>query len=194
MSDPIVKYRWVSPITGKPVKEEWHLILDDLKTRYPRDIDPEDPYMPFGEIAWNYADPSFDAGNAPAVISANNNNSPPFRDWLGGRVRTRSAYVQVEFSMRSIERYEIGFDYNPQSVFNATKRLLESLLTAQPYRLMNQGLSWIDPQPSVTQDGRMFTNFGMVGTLQPAFLETLQDENKWRYILLMSVDVIEKMV
>lgn len=194
MSSPLTDWLWVSPQTGKPVKEEWHLILDDLKTRYPRTLDPNFGYMDFDEIAWNYSDPTFDAGQAPAVISANNNNSPPFRVELGGRVRTRPVYVQVEFSIRSLERYETGYDYNPQSIFNNTKRLVESLLTANPRRLFNSGLTWIHPEPSIVQDGRMFTNFGMVGTLQPAFLETLQDENKWRYILLLSVDVREQMI
>jgi hypothetical protein len=46
----------------------------------------------------------------------------------------------------------------------------------------------------VLQDGRAFTNFGMVGTLQPEFLETLQDNYKWRYILLFTADIIEKLV
>lgn len=197
-NNSITKWQWVSPVTHEPVEEEWHLILDDLEDRYPRTYEfPEDfhKYLLYDELAWGYSDPMFEAAQAAGVIGANNNNSPPFRVELGGRLRTRHVYVQVEFSYRNFDG-EGSTDTHtyPQTLFNGTKRKIESLLTANPKRLQHKGLSWIHPAPSVIQDGRMFTNFGMVGTLQPAFLETLQDNYKWRYILLLTVEVIEELI
>jgi hypothetical protein len=198
--DPIVEYEWVSPVTGKPVDEEWHIFLTALKENYPTAyVTAEDiadrPYLLQDEIAWGYSDPFFDAGQAGGIVGVNVNNSPNFRPWLGGRVRTRQVYVQVEFSYRSTsEGSNTDLFYNPQTIFNRTKRKLESILTTRPKLLVNRGISWISGTPSVLQDGRAFTNFGMVGTLQPAFLETLQDNYKWRYILLFTADIIEKLI
>src|SRR4028119_1624136 len=177
MSSTIEDWQWVSPVTHEPVEEEWHLILDDLENRYPTSYEnPADSskYLLHNEIAWGYSDPMFEAAQASGIVGANNNNSPPFRIELGGRLRTRSVYVQVEFSYRNFENEGSNTDTltYPQTIFNGTKRKIESILTSNPRRLQNKGLSWIHGNPSVVQDGRMFTNFGMVGTLQPAFLET----------------------
>ncbi len=199
-SDPIVDYEWVSPVTGKPVEEEWHLFLSALEQNYPTAYTkPQDiadrPFLLKDEIAWGYNDPFFDAGQAGAIVGVNVNNSPNFRMWLGGRVRTRMVYVQVEFSYRSkSEGSNTDLLFNKQTIFNRTKRKLESILTTRPKLLVNKGITWIHGTPSVLQDGRAFTNFGMVGTLQPEFLETLQDNYKWRYILLFTADIIEKLV
>jgi hypothetical protein len=200
MSDPIVLNEWVSPITGKPMEEEWHIVLEYLEANYPTAYtDPQDiidrPFLLHDEIAWGVSDPLFDAGQGMGVVSVNNNNSPPFEVWLGGRVRTRPVYVQVEFSYRSYtEGSNTDLLSNPQRLFNRTKRKLESMLTSNPYILKNKGISYINRNPTPVQDGRMFTNFGMVGTLQPAFLETLQDILKWRYITLYKMEIIEKLV
>jgi hypothetical protein len=199
-SVPIVDYEWVSPQTGKPVDEEWHIILkymyDNYPTAYtkPQDII-DKPFLLRDEIAWGVSDPMFDAAEGSGTVSVNNNNSPNFRVELAGRVRTRYIYVQVEFNYRSFsEGSNTDLLTNGQTIFNRTKRKIEGLLTWNPKILLNQGLTFINTQPTVVQDGRMFTNFGMVGTLQPAFLETLQDDSKWRYILLFNVESREMLV
>ena len=203
MSSPIVKYDWVSVETGERVKEEWHIILRYLYDNYPDTYeDPthnlsfeDNPFLLHREIAFGVSDAAFDAANESATISVNNNNSPNFYVMLGGRVRIRTVYVQVEFNYRSkAEGSNIDMLNNGQELFSGTKRKIESMLTSNPYVLKSQGLTWINPNPSVLQDGRMFTNFGMVGTLQPEFLETLQDFSKWRYILLFAVEVTEKLI
>ncbi len=199
-ADPIVDYEWVSPQTGEPVEEEWHIILEYLYNNYPnvytKPIDiANKPYLLRDEIAWGVSDPQFDAGQGNGVVSVNNNNSPNFRVELGGRVRNRYIYVQVEFNYRSFtEGSNTDLLTNAQKIFNRTKRKIADLLTWSPHVLFNKGLTYINTEPTVVQDGRAFTNFGMVGTLQPAFLETLQDNNKWRYILLFMVESREKLV
>lgn len=199
-ADPIVDQEWVSPQTGEPVEEEWHIILEYLYENYPaaytKPVDiTNKPYLLKDEIAWGVSDPQFDAGQGNGVVSVNNNNSPNFRVELGGRVRTRYVYVQVEFNYRSFtEGSNTDLLTNGQKIFNRTKRKIEGLLTWNPHILEDKGLTYISTEPTVTQDGRAFTNFGMVGTLQPAFLETLQDNNKWRYILLFMVESREKLV
>lgn len=198
--DPIVKNEWVSTITGEVVGEEWHAVLEALEANYPTAYDnPQDeidkPYLLKDELAWGISETMFDAAQEMGAVSANNNNSPNFRVWYGGRVRTRPVYVQVEFSYRStLEGSNTDLLTNRQGIFNRTKRKLEAIITGNPHLLENRGITWINRNPTVIQDGRAFTNFGMVGTLQPAFLETLQDNYKWRYIVLYMLEIDEKLV
>ncbi len=200
ISDPIEDYEWVSTSTNEPVEEEWHIVLQYLYDNYPTAyIKPSDitnkPYLLSHEIAWGVSDPMFDAGQGMGTVSVNNNNSPNFHTMIGGRLRIRPVYVQVEFNYRSFtEGSNTDLLTNGQRLFNHTKRKINSLLTWNPHVMEDRGLTFVNTQPTVVQDGRMFTNFGMVGTLQPAFLETLQDDFKWRYILLLAVDVWEKLI
>ena len=171
MSELITRNEWVSTITGEVVEEEWHSVLAALEANYPSTYDnPQDeidrPYLLKDDIAWGTSETMFDAGQEMGAVSANNNNSPNFYNWYGGRVRTRPVYVQVEFSYRStLEGSNTDLLTNKQGIFNRTKRKLEAIMTSNPRRLQNKGITWIERNPTIIQDGRAFTNFGMVGTL-----------------------------
>ena len=201
MSLPISQWRWVSPQTNKPVEEEWHIVLeqglyDHFPTAYANPQEETDkPYLLRDEIAFGVTDADFLAGNEIGIISCVNNNSPPYRVWLGGRVRTRKVYVQVEFSYRStLDGSNRDLLSNKQPIFNQTKRIIDSIMSSNPRLLFDYGLTYINTNPSVIQDGRAFTNFGMTGTLQPQFLQTLQDDYKWRYIQLYLIEITEMLV
>ena len=196
-SNPITRNDWVSTTTGEVVGEEWHAVLEALEANYPDTYDnPQDeidrPYLLKDDIAWGISETMFDAGQEMAAVSANNNNSPNFYNWYGGRVRTRPVYVQVEFSYRStLEGSNTDLLTNKQGIFNRTKRKLEAIMTSNPHLLQNKGITWIEQKPHHNTGWPCLYQLWDGGHVQPAFLETLQDNYKWRYIVLYMLSIDE---
>ena len=198
--------KWINTVTGKmEYIDPWYKVISYLENQYPADwivpadanpIVPTDPttlpYLLRDDIAWGMDDQNFDAAEEIAAVSVSHNNSPQIQRWIGGGRRVRKQFMFIKLTYR----HGVGDPFNPYAnppyAFMGTKAILESILSANPKALFDQGITFIQ-SPSIIQDGKNFGNFGLVNNFQTP-MNLYQDNYIYKYFLLYLIEIDESRV
>lgn len=195
--------KWVNTVTGKmEFIDPWFKVIKYLEENYPEDwIEPEHaipivpddptslPYLLRDEITWGVDDQNFDGSEGMAAVSVTHNNSPQIQRWIGGGRRVRKQFMFIKLTYRHGTGDPFNPYRNPPYAFMGTKTILESILSANPKALFDQGITFIQ-SPSIIQDGKNFGNFGLVNNFQTP-MNLYQDNYIYKYFLLYLIEIDE---
>jgi hypothetical protein len=200
MSSVNREWKWVNAVTRNvEYVDLWWTILNKIYTNFPQTHSAEELLKPANkrhllrnEIFWGVSDNNFEAGGSLATFNVSHNNSPQRMRWIGGTRRRILQFVITEFAYKWVQGSTTDVWENPPWRFMATKHIFEHLMSANSEWLLDEGVTFI-ANPSVIQDGKNFANFSLGGN-EFAGTQFFMDNNKWKYVLLWQLEVLEDLI